>query len=453
MIIGGGASGIAALTAYSARNPSSRIALVDPEEIGFGRAFGFADPMLLTNTPVGVMSLDVDDPYDFERYLHRRGWNFGPDSFVPRYLVAQYCRERYLRTGTMMRQTGGEVRHVKGRCRRMALANGGSTPVEVHTDEGRVLRARSVVLAMGLSRRHTDVAGSCRGEETAVEPVRTNPGTSTGRVLVLGTKLSAIDAAVTALAAGNDVVMCSPSGLLPAVRTRLSCAPTPPRGHNVVAAPAIPAHTDAAPEPKLAEEVALAEADQAPWQDLVGPFIDELNASARGWSSADVKSFRADHARLLARYVSAMPLHNARILLAAMREGRLEVRRGVPDRLTHSDSHSDVSWDSGLTETYDAVLNATGFLPPTLPTVQPGIGHDDLVFDTEEDGNAAARLDIDLRVWAGDVAWPVWAIGSAAHTRTPIVNYLRTATLQAAEVADSILDRTTERETYVRAAD
>lgn len=93
VIIGGGASGVAALTAYASRHPSGRVALVDPEEIGFGRAFGFVDPMLLTNTPVGVMSLDVADPHDFERYLCRRGWGFDSDCFVPRYLVAQYCRK------------------------------------------------------------------------------------------------------------------------------------------------------------------------------------------------------------------------------------------------------------------------------------------------------------------------------------------------------------------------
>lgn len=452
VIIGGGATGVAALTAYSARHPSGRIALVDPEEIGFGPAFGFADPILLTNTPVGVMSLDANDPHDFERYLNGRGWGFDSDSFVPRYLVAQYCRERYLGIRETARKAGGEVLHVKGRCQGLTHDVGcGSAPIGVRIEDGRTLYARGVVLAMGLNRRRSGVAGSPPGEGTAV--AATTSGGGRRQVLVLGTKLSAIDAALIALAAGDHVIMCSPSGMLPAVRTRLRSAPAPPRGHGAGIVPGVPVPTDADPETRLAEEVALAEADQVPWQDLVGPFIDEMNISARRWSTADIVGFRTDHAHLLSRYVSAMPLHNARILLAAMRDRRLGVYRGVPRDLTRSDSGWRSTWAVGPAETYDAVVNATGFLPPALPTVEAGSGGSSLVFGTANtDNDAVVRLDPDLRMRVGATAWPVWTIGSAAHTRTPIVNYLRTAVLQAAEVSESITHVTTGRKTYAPAA-
>lgn len=195
--------------------------------------------------------------------------------------------------------------------------------------------------------------------------------------------------------------MSSPSGTLPAVRTRLRCAPVPPTGHSVVATPTVPEPTETDPETRLADEVAQAEADQAPWQDLVGPFIDEVNASARQWSSTAIAGFRADHAHLLSRYVSAMPLHNARILLTAMRAGRLEVRAGVPQRLTHDDAGWYATWTNSC-ETYDAAVNATGFLPPALPTFEAGTEHGALLLDSEVGSDRVVGLDADLRVRVGD---------------------------------------------------
>lgn len=417
VVVGGGATALTAVLALQARQPAASIAIVAPNEVGFGTAFGDVEPLLLTNTPAGVMSLQVSRPDDFVEYLQRRGWEHGASSFVPRFLVAQYCRERFLQARADAARAGGRVHHVAGTAQVLSWEDGSAgAAVVVQVRGGHVVeqvRGHDVVLAMGLARRRAvGEAGSLR---------RTG---HPGRVLVRGSKLSAVDAAVSALARGHRVVMCSPSGTLPAVRTRLTGAARVPHWPRAVAVPAIPEPIGTDPHRVLAHDVAAAAADRAPWQDEVGSFIDEINAAARWWSPEQVEEFRAEHRLLLSRYVSAMPLRNGRLLLAAMNGGRLTVRAGVPEvaPLEVAAEHGgrwSVRWHDGEQEIFDEVIDATGHVPPRLP---PCNGQDPV-------------LDPNLRLWVCGQPWPVWAIGSAAHSRTPIVNYLRTAALQADEVA------------------
>lgn len=95
-IIGAGATGVAVFLQLVRARLFNHIEIYDDSEVGFGFAFGSLSQSHLCNTSVGVNSLLADKEDDFLEYLLGRGWPVDRSDFAPRYLVAQYCRERYL---------------------------------------------------------------------------------------------------------------------------------------------------------------------------------------------------------------------------------------------------------------------------------------------------------------------------------------------------------------------
>ena len=73
VIVGGGASGVAAFVAAVRYGVAQSIDIVDPRGIGRGTAFAARRAALLCNTSVETMSIVDDNPDDFLAYLHSIG--------------------------------------------------------------------------------------------------------------------------------------------------------------------------------------------------------------------------------------------------------------------------------------------------------------------------------------------------------------------------------------------
>ncbi|GAU68738.1 hypothetical protein SSP35_08_02320 [Streptomyces sp. NBRC 110611] len=468
-VIGGGPAAVSTFLHLTRVRDIASVCFIAPNDIGCAPAFGSGGPMLLCNTSVDVTSLRPDGTSELLSYLAARGWPVHREDFVPRYLVTQYARESYLRHRAAAERDGVKVGHVRGRARSVS---GHPGDYRIGLEDGTAVDATDVVFALGgavprlpASLRATATAPRLLTSPYPVRRLRAVPADA--KVLVLGTKLSAIDAALTLCRAGRRTVMASPSGRLPAVRTRL-CRDTAAGlgrewerqladgadGAEAAAMarplirlirtlsggeplrPRLSDHTDA--HERLRHETQLAEAGQVPWQDTIAEVIDGLNHALPDQPEPVRRQVLATHRAAMSRYISSIPLDNARRLLSHLDAGLLTVADGCPERI---DPHPDgwtVTWPDGRTEHIDWVVCATGFQVPALSVAPDGRLH---IGEPAAPGARAAQVTPGLRVHRGpDHAQErMWAVGSAAGTRVPVVNYLRAAAQHARDVG-RILD-------------
>lgn len=391
VIVGGGAAAVSAFTHLAAVPGVSRVTFVAPGPIGLGTAFGTTDPRLLCNTSVDVTSLRAEGPSDLLDYLASRGHPVHRDDFVPRYLVGLYCRERFLRLTRNARRTGLRVAHIRDRATGIRRAG---DQYGVDLADGGSVTGTDIVFCAGvdtpvllpLVREHAEHPRLTTSPHPARNLRRIAPD---ARVLVLGTKQSAVDAALVLCgSAPRSVVMTSPSGVLPAVRNRLRrpvrahlAEDTWPMPHDddtgfdravarqLVAAvraaapktpPVRPARVTGAAETMLREESALAAEGSVPWEDVMSELIDTLNATVPHWTPQARARLLPRYRPLMSRYISAIPARNAALLRASMDQGRLAVAPRPPtSALPHADGWT-VRWPDGSEEEYDHVVCATG---------------------------------------------------------------------------------------------
>ena len=469
VIIGGGATAAAAYSRLAQGPPAGdleSVSVVSPKAVGLGQAFGTTDPRLICNTSADVTSLSATGESGLLRYLAARGWPVSRADFVPRYLVGQYCRESYAAARTSFEAQGVRTGQVRDWAQAVVPDGDG---YQVELAGGDALSATDVLLCLGLDRPVlpelvSPYLGDGRLLTDAYPTSRLRASVpDDAKVLLLGTKLSAIDAALT-LCTGSrrQVVMTSPSGELPAVRTGLVRPAVPlvdrarwlavdPRDPGaggeltrlLVAAirradPGIPlvAQVSGAADgqQRLAEELVLAEAGLVPWQGIVAEVIELINEWAAGWPAEERQSWLGRHRSLMSRYISAIPVRNARRLHGHFRGGRLALAAGYPQGLTPVADGWQVSWPDGRREDFTHVVCAVGYAKPRLARSASGTVWINPVLGAEP----AVGADLRLRTPDGSGSERIWVLGASAHQRTAIVNYLNTAARHAAFVADQL---------------
>ncbi|MFH8570115.1 FAD/NAD(P)-binding protein [Streptomyces sp. NPDC017993] len=463
VIIGGGATAVSAFRSLVRIPGVASICFIAPNAIGCGTAFGAGDPQLLCNTSVDVTSLSPEGDSELLGYLAARGWPVQRDDFVPRYLVTQYARESYLRHRADAELRGVRVMHLRG----LARSVGGTTGrYRVKLADGRSMAATDVLLCLNGTTPRLPEALRARSASprllTSPYPARRlrqiPPGSS---VLVVGTKLSALDAALTLCRRGLPTVMTSPSGELPAVRTRLcrtSAAGLAQQWEEQLHRGAGPAELlrpllrliralgnrrPVLPQlsrvvsvhERLRHETAQAETGHVPWQDAVAEVIDGLNVVLPKQPEHIQRQVLAAYRGAMSRYISSIPVSNARRILAHLDSGALRVAGAYPQRIDpHPGDGWTVTWPDGRTEHVDWIVCASGFEAPSLAVTKAG---ELRIGAPTADGDRPAVVGHDLRIVRDPWQPPerLWALGAAAGSRFPIVNYLRAAAQHATTVA------------------
>jgi uncharacterized NAD(P)/FAD-binding protein YdhS len=209
-VVGAGASGtIQAL--HVLRAGVERVSLIERErEPGRGTAYGTRRPEHLLNVTARRMSVYPDDPDHFARWYSARGGT--ADDYAPRMVFGDYLTEVMALERDRLDIVSGEARDVRP-------ANDGE---EVLLADGRIVAADSVVLALGnlrpapLAALPAEALGGCYVEDPWFG--RLGEGLSDeDTVLLVGTGLTAVDAALTLDATGfrGGIVAISRRGLLP----------------------------------------------------------------------------------------------------------------------------------------------------------------------------------------------------------------------------------------------
>jgi uncharacterized NAD(P)/FAD-binding protein YdhS len=313
-VIGGGLSG-ALQALHLLREGAGRVALIERARTpGRGVAYGTDRPEHLLNVPARRMSAFPDDPDHFVRWFAGRHGG-GAEDYAPRMLFGDYMEE-------LLAAAGGGLEIVRGEA--VDVTEG-----EVVLADGRRIESAAMVLAPG-NLRPAVPAGidpGALGPLWIGDPWSLSLGeglSEDGAVLLIGTGLTAIDAALTLDASGwrGRIRAMSRRGLAP--RAHAAREPmAPPTG------------------PQPADALALlrrfrARAAEIGWRSAV----HELRTATQEiWSAAPL-----DQRRRFLRHLRAWwDVHRHRIApavaerIAAMeREGRLCVFAGrlvsaVPD--------------------------------------------------------------------------------------------------------------------------
>jgi len=215
-VVGGGASGtLTAIHLMASRSHALQVTVHDASgEPGKGLAYGTTDRRHLLNVRSRHMSAFPDIPSDLVEWAKRTGRQPDAQAFLPRRDYAVYLRE------TLDRLRDERLTFRAERVCDLRVVDGG---FELTAQGGRTTRASSVVLAHGNQRpAPLAVDGAALPEASwhLADPwdVDRLVGLPEDAVVVLvGTGLTAVDAAITLLddAPARRVVMVSRHGLLP----------------------------------------------------------------------------------------------------------------------------------------------------------------------------------------------------------------------------------------------
>lgn len=226
LIVGNGAAAVALLGALDQQGRRSgarlRIGLMGPATaLGRGSCYHEDSAALLLNSPAADMSVRPGAPDHFVEWLHGAGLA-AAGRFVPRYLFGRYVRE------TAQALVAGSVHaitQVDDVADGIARASGTAPAGALFLVAGRTRtwRSRAVVLATGMAAPADQYALAGRpGYFAAPFPAdailrRVAPG---GRVMILGSSLSAIDVAIVLAqgGVGGPVTLVSRQARLPAIK-------------------------------------------------------------------------------------------------------------------------------------------------------------------------------------------------------------------------------------------
>jgi len=391
VVIGSGPTGTAvARTLLPRLGPGARYVVVDRDPFGEHLAFGTAEPNHLTNTRATMMSLDVGDTGEFGRWLTARSADDLPGfslEFPQRALFGNYAREVFDEAVAAARRAGVLVEVVRDEV--VEIRRGRDEGWQVVSGSGAMIDADRVVLCTGMV-PPSDPFPVLLGHPWYVsDPWRIPDLPAAASVAVLGSRLTAIDAAMTLRTRGHlgPITLASRTGWLPRIRGPETTAPVAAIEGCLGAAyqtgtlrladfgRAIIADIEAASSDipdwsslrergvttraMLADELAeLAAGRDRGWQSVINSGAQLLLPAWQLLEKSGRAEFFAEWLTLLLVHAAPIPPATAERIVAAMDAGQLGVIGGV--RKVETDGDRFVLETDDETYVADVVVNATG---------------------------------------------------------------------------------------------
>jgi uncharacterized NAD(P)/FAD-binding protein YdhS len=348
VIVGAGFSGtLVAVNLLRGSQGPLRIVLVDRGEFARGLAYARRDFPYLLNVPAGRMSASSADPLEFLSYARRRLPDAGAGDYLPRALYGEYL-EALLADAELMARPHARLERVRGAAIAIERVHRDSR-LDMHLEDGRVVRADAVVLALG-NPPSAPLAGAESVEGSAgyvadpwQRPLRVRAGET---LLIVGTGLTMADIALAAdRATGGRVVMhaISRHGLLPPAQTSFQQVDAAHeeecRATLEAAGPSVTRLLRTVRA--LAQEAVLRHGD---WRETIGV--------VRGLAPSLWQRLPAPERRRFLRHVRSywdlhrhrLPQSSASAIEALRRAGRLHIHAGRISGLHAAGRHIRVTW-------------------------------------------------------------------------------------------------------------
>jgi hypothetical protein len=466
-IIGGGIAGLAAFIELVRTSVACDVSIIDTRPYGGGDGFRAVDRRLLCNTSVESMSVVYGQLHDFQQYLHANGHPAAPNDFVPRRLVFEYVKARYEAACEEATSLGIGRAWIEGTALRIDLEENGVYRIVL--TNGCSITATHVLICIGNGK--PNVPDELR-PHLAETHVYRSPYPEAGllshlaprsRILILGSRLSAIDAALVLCAEGHTAVLASPSGQLPAVRTGTPMTPRArmdaealqaldPRSHLFrrsllrlfssaifpIAARTLSDQTCRSPDPidRLHQETVLARDGKTDWQHSLAQFLEAGNRALVALEPDIRQVALRQIMSLCGRYLFAFPLQSAEAIIAFAEEERFSIRADRFKTMASAPRGSVVSFYSGHTDSFDAIVCATGYEKRSVWASR----HSMHLFppDSEEAAPAYAAPDLRLSTKSNSAAQRIWLCGACAYPAAPLENAVFQFVRQAHSIVAAI---------------
>lgn len=348
-IIGAGFSGTATAVHLLRRaHTAVRIVLIDAQpETGAGLAYSAPQRDCLLNVPATQMSLDASRPGEFIDFAARQGMRVGAQDFLSRALYGRYLGASLYEA---TEATGMECIRVWGRATRLAQLHNRARSWRIDLDDGHLIFADQVVLAIG-NPQPTRLAAlqAIRGTSWYVHDPwgawpQDRPDRAPRRVLLLGTGLTMADVALRLALRGPE----PPEILALSRRGRL---PQPQTAFDRAALLTDAVATIRASRGSLRQLVRVVHVLSRQVNGLGGDWREVINAvrklAPELWASLNVE----DKKRFLRHVRPVWDVHRHRLPPAAAGElrrlqsaGRLTVRAGALESANITSAGIEVVW-------------------------------------------------------------------------------------------------------------
>lgn len=442
-IIGAGPSGISAYLQLVKQQHTelTSITLFDPQGVGNSFSFNTDLASSLTNTSVGVTSLYADDKLDYFKWLQDKKPELNASSadFLSRFYFNEYCQDRFQQSKEYAATFGcttfvehAEVKKLAFKQERMIV----TTQLNIDFEFDAVILSTGICTSMpqGIGQECANVLATPYPERHFLSRVNNR-----SNVLILGSKLSAIDVAVAIHNHYPDaqMTMVSRSGELPSVRNSLLIKKTGLSDLEVLSSLGT---NSCSPETSVADklkaDIASCKSKQNQWEDIVGQFIEEFNEQVPSMSSTRQAQLSSKFGYFIKQYVSSFPLVNAEIVLKAITTGKLNIiLRDLSEYLYIKDNQVYGN-ESGDIKPYDLVVNASGITHQ--PLEEELIGQLS-AFSVRQNQSGGLHIDAEtMKVQSNNNLVPLYMIGGPATGEVPITNYVRSSVTQAQKIVADI---------------
>ncbi|MDH6114835.1 putative NAD(P)/FAD-binding protein YdhS [Kitasatospora sp. MAP12-15] len=439
-VVGAGASGTlaAARLLQHARTRQLRldVRLIDPAEAGRGVAYGTQDPRHLLNVPACKMSAYGEDPGHFLRWAStQQDTAPDPGEFLPRrlyhrYLVDVLARAAEPGAGVRLHHLRERVLGLSAHPDRVALR----LRPKAEEPAAEELHADAVVLALGnfpptLGWAPPELLESPHFVADPWAPGALSAVPADADVLLVGTGLTMVDAALTLDRPGRVVYAVSRNGLLP-------------EPHAAGLLPELaPPVLDESADPRAAalRQIATSRRLHGDWR----PGVDSLRSvTAALWQRLDL----AERARFLAEDLRHWEVHRHRIpprtvsaLDSARADGRLRIGRGEVAQVVETAAGLKVQLVDGSILEVGAVINCTGSQADFRRSIDPLV---DALIESGAARPGPCGLGLDttgaglLVPGSGSAPSPLWTLGPLRRG-----NLLETTAMpEIRDQADSLAD-------------
>ena len=339
-----------------------RVWLIGAGATGRGLAFGTDAPHHLLNVPAARMSAHWDDPDHFVRWLGDRGTG---DDFVPRGLYGRYLADSLeaARLEAASRRGGApDLARVHERVVGIShRPDRAGAPLSLRFASGQCLDVEAAVLALGnFPPDPVWAPPSLRASAGFVADLWA-PGAlaavpDDGDVLLVGTGLTMVDAALTLQRPGRVVHAVSRHGLVPQPHAEAPLVPA--------ATPQLDARSGlTALRRAVLRHVAACRRTQGDWRPGVDSLRPVTVALWQQLSPADQSRFLEKDLRLWETHRHRIPPTSAKALDDAVRAGRVTVSPGaVADArpMAGAPGALEVRLNDGRSLRVAAVVNCTG---------------------------------------------------------------------------------------------